>query len=67
MRVTPDTNVLLRAYVVDDEGQAAIAVDLLAKSDVVAVSVKALCEFPGLWPGGTRQSAKILPRRSGRC
>lgn len=59
MRVTADTNVLLRAYVADDEGQAAIAVDLLAKADIVAVSVKALCEFPGFWPGSTRQSAKI--------
>ncbi|MER8367772.1 type II toxin-antitoxin system VapC family toxin [Mesorhizobium sp. M0306] len=45
MRVTADTNVLLRAYVADDEGQAAIAVDLLAKADIVAVSLQALCEF----------------------
>ncbi|MER9668059.1 hypothetical protein [Mesorhizobium sp. M0203] len=59
MRVTADTNVLLRAYVADDEGQAAIAVDLLAKADIMAVSVKALCEFPGFWPGSTRQSAKF--------
>lgn len=40
-----DTNVLLRAYVADDEAQAAIAVDLLAKADIVAVSLQALCEF----------------------
>ncbi|MER8510781.1 type II toxin-antitoxin system VapC family toxin [Mesorhizobium sp. M0894] len=45
MRVTADTNVLLRAYVADDEGQAAVAVDLLAKADIVAVSLQALCEF----------------------
>lgn len=45
MRVTADTNVLLRAYVADDEAQAAIAVDLLAKADIVAVSLQALCEF----------------------
>ncbi|MER9018328.1 type II toxin-antitoxin system VapC family toxin [Mesorhizobium sp. M0898] len=45
MRVTADTNVVLRAYVADDEGQAAIAVDLLAKADIVAVSLQALCEF----------------------
>lgn len=36
---------LLRAYVADDEAQAAIAVDLLAKADIVAVSLQALCEF----------------------
>ncbi|MER8387711.1 type II toxin-antitoxin system VapC family toxin [Mesorhizobium sp. M0166] len=45
MRITADTNVLLRAYVADDERQAAIAVDLLAKADIVAVSLQALCEF----------------------
>ncbi|MER8778537.1 type II toxin-antitoxin system VapC family toxin [Mesorhizobium sp. M0977] len=45
MRVTADTDVLLRAYVADDEGQAAVAVDLLAKADIVAVSLQALCEF----------------------
>ncbi|MER9675756.1 type II toxin-antitoxin system VapC family toxin [Mesorhizobium sp. M0208] len=45
MRVMADTNVLLRAYVADDEAQAAIAVDLLAKADIVAVSLQALCEF----------------------
>ncbi|MER8758446.1 type II toxin-antitoxin system VapC family toxin [Mesorhizobium sp. M0976] len=45
MRVTADTNVLLRAYVADDEGQAAVAVDLLAKAHIVAVSLQALCEF----------------------
>lgn len=45
MRVTADTNVLLRAYVADDEAQAATAVDLLVKADIVAVSLQALCEF----------------------
>ncbi|TPI28263.1 type II toxin-antitoxin system VapC family toxin [Mesorhizobium sp. B3-2-1] len=45
MKITADTNVLLRAYVADDEGQAAVAVDLLAKADIVAVSSQALCEF----------------------
>ena len=45
MRITADTNVLLRAYVADDEAQAAAAVDLLAKADIVAVSLQALCEF----------------------
>ncbi|MGX5851041.1 type II toxin-antitoxin system VapC family toxin [Mesorhizobium sp. PL10] len=45
MKVTADTNVLLRAYVADDEEQAAVAVDLLAKADIVAVSLQALCEF----------------------
>ncbi|MER9657166.1 type II toxin-antitoxin system VapC family toxin [Mesorhizobium sp. M0152] len=45
MKVTADTNVLLRAYVADDERQAEAAVDLLAQADIVAVSLQALCEF----------------------
>jgi len=45
MKVTADTNVLLRAYVADDERQAKAAVDLLVKADIVAVSLQALCEF----------------------
>lgn len=45
MRVTADTNVLLRAFVADDERQAAAAVELMAEAAVVAVSLQALCEF----------------------
>ncbi|MER8576254.1 type II toxin-antitoxin system VapC family toxin [Mesorhizobium sp. M1338] len=45
MKVTADTNVLLRAYVADDEQQAEAAIDLLAQADIVAVSLQALCEF----------------------
>ncbi|MGO4642531.1 type II toxin-antitoxin system VapC family toxin [Mesorhizobium sp. 2RAF45] len=45
MKVAADTNVLLRACVADDNRQAEAAVDLLAKADIVAVSLQALCEF----------------------
>ena len=45
MKVTADTNVLLRAYVADDAKQASAAVDLLANAETVAVSVQSLCEF----------------------
>jgi predicted nucleic-acid-binding protein len=45
MKITADTNVLLRAYVADDEEHAAVAVDRLAKADIVAVSLQALYEF----------------------
>ena len=45
MKVTADTNVLLRAFAADDEAQAAVAVDLLTRADIVAVSLQALCEF----------------------
>lgn len=45
MRLTADTNVLLRAYVADDEEQASTAVELLASAEIVAVSLQSLCEF----------------------
>jgi predicted nucleic-acid-binding protein len=45
MKVTADTNVLLRAYVADDVAQARAAVDLLANAETVAVSLQSLCEF----------------------
>lgn len=45
MRITADTNVLLRAYVADDEQQARTAVEVLAAADIVAVSLQSLCEF----------------------
>lgn len=45
MKVTADTNVLLRAYVADDAKQANAAVEMLAEADIVAVSLQSLCEF----------------------
>ncbi|MCK9510679.1 MAG: type II toxin-antitoxin system VapC family toxin [Pigmentiphaga sp.] len=45
MKVTADTNVLLRAMVADDEAQAARAIELLESADMVAVSLQTLCEF----------------------
>ncbi|MBB3612358.1 type II toxin-antitoxin system VapC family toxin [Rhizobium sp. BK602] len=45
MKVTADTNVLLRAYVADDAKQASAAVELLAEAELVAVSLQSLCEF----------------------
>lgn len=45
MRITADTNVLLRASVRDVPKQAISAAHLLRSADLVAVSVAALCEF----------------------
>jgi len=45
MKVTADTNVLLRAIVDDDEAQTTRAVDLLETADMVAVSLQTLCEL----------------------
>ena len=45
MRITADTNVLVRAAVGDDPVQAAIAGDTLVRAELVAVPLSALCEF----------------------
>lgn len=45
MKVTVDTNVLVRAMVADDEAQMARAIELLESADMVAVSLQTLCEF----------------------
>lgn len=44
MKVTADTNFLLRAIVYDDEAQTTRAVELLEMADMVALSLQTLCE-----------------------
>lgn len=45
MKVTVDTNVLIRAVVRDDEKQAKAATKLLRSAELVAISTPCLCEF----------------------
>ena len=45
MRITADTNVLLRAVVQDDPEQAAAAQEMMLRATVIAVSVPVFCEF----------------------
>ena len=45
MNVSVDTNVLVRALVLDDPDQAKRAVDLLANAKVIAVSLPCFCEL----------------------
>ncbi|MDR1188297.1 MAG: type II toxin-antitoxin system VapC family toxin [Bifidobacteriaceae bacterium] len=45
IRVTADTNVLVRAVVADDPEQAAEAARLLREADLIAVPAVALCEL----------------------
>src|ERR1700689_2234912 len=45
MKVTVDTNILVRAVVRDDEIQARAAPALLKDAEIIAVSVPCLCEF----------------------
>lgn len=45
MKVSLDTNVLLRLVVGDDEAQQQCAVETLEKAELVAISVHTICEF----------------------
>lgn len=45
MRVAVDTNVLVRAAVRDDPGQAEIAAAILTDAELIAVATPCLCEF----------------------
>lgn len=45
MKVTPDTNVLVRGVVHDDEEQAKVADNLLRRAEMIAITVPCLCEF----------------------
>jgi predicted nucleic-acid-binding protein len=45
MKITADTNVLLRTLVEDDPEQAAKAAEVLASSDVIVVTTQTLCEL----------------------
>jgi len=45
LKITVDTNVLVRAVVGDDVDQARAATALLKEADVIAVPLPCLCEF----------------------
>ena len=45
MRITVDTNILVRAVVRDDEKQAQAAAAVLKAAEIIAVSLPCLCEF----------------------
>ena len=45
MKITVDTNVLVRAVVGDDPAQARIATKVLADAELIAVALPCLCEF----------------------
>jgi predicted nucleic-acid-binding protein len=45
MKITADTNVLVRAITGDDERQSKLAQAELAKADAVALALPALCEL----------------------
>jgi predicted nucleic-acid-binding protein len=45
MKITVDTNILVRAVVRDDQKQARMAAKVLKEADLIAVPLPCLCEF----------------------
>ncbi len=45
MKITADTNVLLRALLDNDEAQQHVAIETLESAETVAISVQSFCEF----------------------
>jgi predicted nucleic-acid-binding protein len=45
VKITADTNVLIRALIGDDETQAAVARGMLATAEIVAIPISAFCEL----------------------
>jgi len=56
VKITADTNVLIRAAVQDDPQQARHAARLLQQADLVAVPVPVLCEFVWVLRRGYKKS-----------
>ena len=56
MKLTADTNVLIRAAVQDDLHQARQAAKVLAEADLIAVPVPVLCEFVWVLRRGYKKS-----------
>lgn len=57
MKVTADTNVLIRAAVQDDLHQARRAAKILTEADLIAVPLPVLCEFVWVLRRGYKKSA----------
>jgi predicted nucleic-acid-binding protein len=56
MKITADTNVLVRAAVQDDAHQARRAAKVLQEADLVAVPIPVLCEFVWVLRRGYKKS-----------
>lgn len=57
MKITPDTNVLLRAATRDDEFQARTAEVALTAADLIALPLTTLCELVWVLQRGYKKSA----------
>jgi predicted nucleic-acid-binding protein len=57
VKITADTNVLIRAAMGDDPRQGKVAKAELAKADVVALTLPALCEMVWVFAQGYKKPA----------
>jgi predicted nucleic-acid-binding protein len=57
MRITADTNVLVRILVQDDEQQSKIAEAVLRRAELVAIAVPSLCELVWVLSQGYKVSS----------
>lgn len=71
MKITPDTNLLVRVVMRDDEAQARKALELLSAAELVVLSLPCLCEFVwvldsvyGLPRGAIASSIRTLMMRA---
>lgn len=60
MKVTPDTNVLVRILVVDDPKQAKAAEAVLARAELIALTLPALCELVWVLSRGYKATTKEI-------
>ena len=60
MKITADTNVLVRAAVQDDVHQARRAAKVLQEADLVAVPIPVLCEFVWVLRRGYKKSVSDI-------
>jgi len=56
MKITADTNALVRAAVQDEPHQARVAASVLQEADLVAVPIPVLCEFVWVLRRGYKKS-----------
>jgi predicted nucleic-acid-binding protein len=58
VKITADTNVLLRAALMDHATQSAVAAQALLEAEAVAVTLPCLCEFVWVLTRGYRRSTE---------
>jgi predicted nucleic-acid-binding protein len=57
LKITVDTNVLVRAAVLDERAQAQLSADLLREAELIVATLPALCEFAWVLRRGYRWRA----------